>query len=237
MAKIGRMRPLLTLLTVVASASLAVAQTPVITKISKVSTQQHQTIVITGSGFGTHAAYTGDSSFIAFEDETADPEWQAGYSLYNDTVTLIIERWEDTQIVLGGFSGAWGTYDYVLTKGDTGQVQVWNAQSGAGPATITTTIVGETTTTALTSSPNPSADGQAVTFTAQVASSTGAPPNGETVVFLDGKTPLGKGVLSGGIATFVTSRLEVGTTPVTAAYVGDSDFAGSESPAVNQVVQ
>jgi hypothetical protein len=52
----------------------------VITNISTVSTEQYQTIAITGSGFGTQASYTGDSAFISFEDVSANPGWQAGYS-------------------------------------------------------------------------------------------------------------------------------------------------------------
>jgi len=93
------------------------------------------------------------------------------------------------------------------------------------------------TTTTLTSSPNPSTYGQAVTFTAAVSSSIGAPPDGETVSFMKGTTVLGKGTLSGGTATFTTSTLKVGTTAVKAVYDGDSNFAGSTSKAVKQVVE
>jgi len=182
---------------VVAATSLAVAQ-PVITQVSKISTQQYQTIVIIGSGFGTHAPYTGDSDYISLTDETADPDWQAGYAPYNDTVTLIVEKWVDSKIILGGFSGGWGEFNWTLSTGDSEQIEVWNPQTGSGPAQITTTIVAEPTATTLTSSPNPSADGQAVTFTAEVNSSGGAPPDGETVAFVTGKTVLGTGPLSGG---------------------------------------
>jgi len=93
------------------------------------------------------------------------------------------------------------------------------------------------TTTRLTSSPNPSTYGQAVTFTAEVTSKAGTPPDGETVSFMKGKTVLGTGSLSGGAATFVTSTLKVGTTSVKAVYAGDSDFKGSKSKPVKQVVE
>lgn len=235
MAKLILRRSFLVLFAIVAAASLAVAQTPVITHVSPITTQQ--TIVIMGSGFGTHARYTGDSAYISLLDQTANPGWQAGYSPYNDTVTLIVLKWEDSEIVLGGFSGAWGQYNYTLTKGDSEQVEVWNPQSGNGPAAVTTTIVREPTTTTLTSSTNPSADGEAVTFTADVTSKGGAPPDGETVSFLKGKTVMGTGSLSGGSATFITSTLKVGTTYVTAVYGGNSDFARSKSQTVKQVVQ
>ena len=92
------------------------------------------------------------------------------------------------------------------------------------------------TTTVLKSAPNPSTYGQAVTFTAVVGSSTGAPPDGETVSFLRGKTALGIGVLSGGSATFTTSTLAGGTDTLTAVYAGDSNFGGSTSTAVKQAV-
>jgi hypothetical protein len=92
------------------------------------------------------------------------------------------------------------------------------------------------TTTTLTSSPNPSAFGQSVAFTAKIASSSGAPPNGEIVTFKKGTTVLGTGSLTDGSAAFTTSMLKVGTTSVTAVYGGDTKFAGSTSKALSQVV-
>ena len=97
-------------------------------------------------------------------------------------------------------------------------------------------IVLAATTTTLKSAPNPSKYGQAVTFTAVVSSSIGPPPNGETVSFMKGKIVLGTGTLSAGSASFTTSTLKVGTTSVTAVYGGDSNFAGSKSKTVKQVV-
>jgi Bacterial Ig-like domain (group 3) len=93
------------------------------------------------------------------------------------------------------------------------------------------------TTTALTSSPNPSIYRQAVTFTAVVTSSLGAPPpDGETVTFMKGTTVLGTGTLSGGSASLSTSALPVGANYITAVYGGDSNLVGSKSKLVNQVV-
>jgi len=93
------------------------------------------------------------------------------------------------------------------------------------------------TSTTLTSSPNPSTLGQAVTFTAKVTSSKGTPANGESVSFMEGTTVLGTGTLSSGSASFITSTLPVGTTSVTAVYSNDSKFLGSTSKAVKQVVK
>jgi hypothetical protein len=92
------------------------------------------------------------------------------------------------------------------------------------------------TTTTLTSSPNPSAHGQGVVFTATVGSSIGFPSDGETVTFKKGTTVLGTGTLNGGSAGFTTSALKVGPNSITAVYGGDSNFAGSTSKAVSQVV-
>jgi hypothetical protein len=93
------------------------------------------------------------------------------------------------------------------------------------------------TTTTLTSSPNPSADGETVLFTATLASSAGSPPNGEIVSFIRGTKLLGTGTLSGGTATFTTSTLKVGTSRITAVYGGDSNFVGSTSKPLKQVVE
>lgn len=99
------------------------------------------------------------------------------------------------------------------------------------------TGVPATTTTTLTSSPNPSTYGEAVIFTAAVNSLYGALPNGETVSFMKGKTALGKGTLNDGSASVSISTLIVGTTSVTAVYGGDSMFVGSTSNAVKEVVK
>ncbi len=96
---------------------------------------------------------------------------------------------------------------------------------------------GTPTTTTLSSSLNPSTYGQPVTFTAKVSSSAGAPPNGETVTFLQGTNVLGTGTLAGGTATFTISTLSTGgTDKITAKYPGDSTFAASTSAVLAQVV-
>jgi hypothetical protein len=93
------------------------------------------------------------------------------------------------------------------------------------------------TATALASSANPSVYGQSVTLTAAVsamAPGSGTPTG--TVTFMDGSATLGTGALSGGVATFSTSALAVGTHPVTAVYSGDTNFTTSTSTALSQAV-
>jgi len=100
---------------------------------------------------------------------------------------------------------------------------------------LNTTI--EATTTALTSSQNPSNYGQAVTFIATVTAQYGGTPAG-SVSFFDGGTNIGNSNLNGGgEATLTTSTLSVGTHSITATYTGDANFASSTSPVLYQVVQ
>ena len=147
------------------------------------------------------------------------------------------KRWYKEK-VLWTFSGAdgsgpWGSlildsagnlYGTTCFGGSTGNGVVFEVTPG--------------TTTTLKSSPNPSTHGQAVIFTATVTSNLGArPPDGETVSFMQGKTVLGTGTLSGGSASFTISTLAVGINWITAVYGGDLDFLGSKSNYKKQVVE
>src|SRR3989449_343869 len=93
------------------------------------------------------------------------------------------------------------------------------------------------TSTSLTSTPNPSTTGQAVTLTATVTAV--APPTGVptgTVTFSDGATVLGTATLVNGSASLSISTLAAGSHPLTAAYGGSATFAASTSAVVTQVV-
>jgi hypothetical protein len=93
-------------------------------------------------------------------------------------------------------------------------------------------IIPASTNTALTASTNASAFGQAVTFTATVDAVTPstATPTG-TVTFMDGSKVLQTVHLSGGSATFTTTKLAVGGHSITATYNGSGNFVAS-GPAV-----
>ena len=90
------------------------------------------------------------------------------------------------------------------------------------------------TGTALSSNPNPSTFGSAVTFTAAVTSASGTPTG--TVTFTDGATTLGTQTLADGQASISVSNLTVGTHTVIAGYSGASGFGASTAPAVTQTV-
>jgi hypothetical protein len=91
---------------------------------------------------------------------------------------------------------------------------------------------GGATSTALSSSINPSQLGQSVTFTATVS---GSSPTG-SVQFFNGIASLGNASLNGGVATLSTSRLTAGMHSITAVYSGDANDMTSTSPAVIQTV-
>jgi uncharacterized repeat protein (TIGR03803 family) len=121
----------------------------------------------------------------------------------------------DSSLIFDSSGDLWGT---TYQGGSDGYGTVFEVNPAAAA-----------TTTTLTSSVNPSTSGQAVTFTATV---TPSPPNGEAVVV----EPRGQSPMTGGVATFTTSTLAVGTTKVRAVYEGDLDFITSMSAWLSQVV-
>jgi len=119
---------------------------------------------------------------------------------------------------------------YPLTAAYTG-----DANNLGNTSALLSQVVSEATNTAtLTSSPNPSTQGQAVTFTARISSPTVIATG--PVTFTAGKTVLGNAQLSGGEAKLAISSLPVGSAEVTATYLGDSNIAKS-SASVIQTVQ
>jgi Bacterial Ig-like domain (group 3) len=113
------------------------------------------------------------------------------------------------------------TYYYVATAVASGAQSAYSNQAEA-------TMPKDTTSTALTSSVNPSIYDQSVTFTATVTPSGGTPTG--TVTFKDGSTRLGTGTLGSGKATFNTKTLSVASHSITGVYGGSTDFSGSTSP-------
>lgn len=122
--------------------------------------------------------------------------------------------------------------------------------NGDGAPDVATGGVGDAVTILLntrgisastTSSLNPSAFGQPVTFTTTVSftvagSGREAGPITGTVTFMDGTTVLGTAPVSGGKASFTTSGLSVGPHTITAAYSGSSNYNPATSPPLIQQV-
>jgi hypothetical protein len=91
-----------------------------------------------------------------------------------------------------------------------------------------------------TSSANPAAQGQSVTFSVLVTSTVIGDktiPTGK-VTFVDGTTTLGSGTLDAtGKGSFLKSSLTIGTHLITAQYAGDANFTASKSTtALSQMI-
>jgi hypothetical protein len=88
------------------------------------------------------------------------------------------------------------------------------------------------TITVLISNTQSSVIGQPIQFTATVSPKTAA----GSITFYDGNIRLGSASLSSGVASNSTGKLTIGTHKITAVYSGDSNFSGSVSNVVNQVI-
>jgi hypothetical protein len=105
--------------------------------------------------------------------------------------------------------------------------------------TVDQVVNPNTSTVTVTSSKNPSYNGDSVTFTATVVGSYGVPTG--TVTFYDGTTVLGAGTLAASTATYTatttyaTSSLTVGSHTIVATYAGDGTHDGA-SGSMTQVV-
>ena len=109
------------------------------------------------------------------------------------------------------------------------------AFAGSTSLVLTQVVDKARTRTTVTSSANPSAARQSVTFTTTVTGPSGTPTG--TVTFLDGPTDIGSATLSAGSAILTASGLAVGHRSITAAYGGDLNFAASTSSPFPQTVQ
>jgi len=115
--------------------------TPMIATVSPIAAIATQNIVISGRGFGTQLPYTNlDSDFIRLEHSS--PLWHAGSTRDNltDFVTLSVASWTDRQIIISGFSGQYGSNNWRLVAGSQITIQIWNAQTGAGPSVKSVTV-------------------------------------------------------------------------------------------------
>jgi len=143
-----------------------------------------------------------------------------------------------TTIGTGTLSGGVATFaTYQLPAGTSPITAVYGGSTDyktSTSAAVSEVIDVEPTSTVVTSSLNPSAYDEPVTFTATVSSASAVKATG-TVTFLANGKSVGTGTLSNGVATLKTSAMAVGTNSITAVYAGDADYKTSTSTAVSEV--
>jgi eukaryotic-like serine/threonine-protein kinase len=109
--------------------------TPEITAVGAFAATGTQTVQISGSCFGAGNTSSGaDTAYLRITDQTAG--WNACWTNDpgTDSVTCDISSRSSNEITFGGFTGDYGQGAWVVTQGDDIEVQVWNPQSGQGPA-------------------------------------------------------------------------------------------------------
>lgn len=124
-----------------------------------------------------------------------------------------------------------------LNAGPYPLTAVYRGDANNAPSTsvvLNQTVLQAKTAATITSSLNPSTVGQAVMFTARIASPTVLPSG--PVTFTMGTAVLATVQLSGGKATFTTSSLPAGSNAIKVTYQGNSNIARS-SAVVKQLVQ
>ena len=109
---------------------------PKITKVAFAGQGANLQITITGTGFGpapSGVPGTTDIPYLNFLDWNIKAPgqfnfpWGAGWAAQNltDTATLKYTSWTDTQIVISGFAGSYGTNGFTVSKGDPFVVWLW----------------------------------------------------------------------------------------------------------------
>jgi sugar lactone lactonase YvrE len=123
-----------------------------------------------------------------------------------------------------------GTHMLTVTYGGAANF----ATSTNSVAVNVVAIVPPTSSTTLAASASDLSPGQSLSLTAHVASPSGTPTG--SVQFYDGTTLLATAPLSAGTASYSTAALPIGTDTLTATYVGNTTWSGSQSPALPVVV-
>lgn len=222
------------------------------------------TSALTAGIHSIHAVYSGDGSFYGSTSATVNGTVNRASSMTTLGSSLNPSTYSQSTTFTATVTGSAGTPtgSVAFMEGSTtlgtgslngsGQATFAISSLGAGTHSVTAVYGGDTnfntssssavsqavnqasSTTTLGSSPNPSALGQTVNFTATVPSgATG------TVNFKDGSTSLTNCTavaVNGTTASCATSSLGTGIHSITASYSGDSNYTGSTSTAQTQTV-
>jgi uncharacterized repeat protein (TIGR03803 family) len=194
-------------------------------------------VVLTAIGAPQVATNNSTVAAVVGQSATSSGTWSQASYTGADAIRASVGTITQT-----GNNGS-GTWSWSYTPSDVSQSQtvtifVSDGSNDVASTTFTLTVNPDATTTAVQSSADPSALGQLVTFTATVsANAPGSDTPSGAVSFLDGTKVIGSGILSGGVATFTTSALALGSHSITANFAGTSNYTGSPSAAISQVVE
>jgi hypothetical protein len=217
------------------------------------ATVSGSTVTLTGAGTvvlqasqsasGNYAAATQNATFaVAAASQAITFPAPASPITYGAApVSLSASSSSGLTVTFSVLSGPASVSGSTLTITGAGTVVVAADQAGnsnyaaATEVTHSVTVSKAAPSVGLTASPNPVLVQNAVTLTATVAASAGAPTG--SVVFLDGPTTLGTVSLNGGIATLGISTLASGSHLLTAVYSGDGNFNSITSAGASEAVQ
>ncbi len=109
---------------------------PVITAVSAqpISGTNNWQIFISGNNFGTQAAFWGDSPDLVIVDPGVVAAGHTGDAAYAN-----VTSWSNTQIVISGLAGAYGSNGWVIAPGNNVLFEITNPQSG-----VSSGVFGET---------------------------------------------------------------------------------------------
>ena len=145
-----------------------------------------------------------------------------------------------TTLGTGSLSGGSATFSTASLTGGTDQIKASYSGDGTFGSSkskpVSQVVNLAPTATTLTSSPNPSASGQTVVFTATVTGQVNGIAITGNVAFYDGSNKLAAVSLVNGVATYKNAKLTVATHSIAAVYNGSKMYAASTSNVVNQVV-
>ncbi|MGC9990666.1 MAG: FG-GAP-like repeat-containing protein, partial [Terriglobales bacterium] len=204
-----------------------------------------QAVVSYGAGGSfTHSVAVADVDGDGKPDLVVADECVNSSNCYNGIVGVLLGNGDGTfQTALTYGSGGDAGANLVTVADVNGDgkpdievaIGCFGCNNGSVGVLINTSV--SSATTALTSSSNPSSIGQAVTFAATVTSQGFKIMPTGTVSFFDGTKTFGTVELNGNVANITTSGLSIGTHSITAVYSGDSNFIGSSSNTLKQLVQ
>ena len=193
--------------------------------------------LLLGNGDGTFTAMassaTGDQPYaIAAGEFDGDGISDLAIANFNipGSVTVLVTETQTATATVTGITLPVATGTHLVVAKYSGD-KIYSAAT-SGPTALATGTA--TPTVTLTPSANPATYGTSLTFTTTV-SGVGDTPTGN-VTFLDGSIPLGTGTLVGGIATFSSGALAVGSHSITVSYGGDGNYNPANSSVLNITV-